>query len=361
MNIREIKPRIREIFKHFNIEVFKDGMHDKIHCLVHADGNPSALVNKNGTIKCYGCGAVYDIFDTIGFIKGVKDFSSQLKYACEILNIQKENVDTKLVNRENRKLFRGHKKHTEFVPVTLDIARGYVDKNGKSIPGIYNKSRIREILAYSKIDCDIDGNGFPFLSESGMVNCVDFRILEKTGKKHVITFWFDGQSVKIKNPPSLIWGLDHIDTEKPCLIVEGAKCAKLAHEKLGNNFSIHTWNRGCEGAKYCDWDSVSGFKEYYLFYDYDQKLDKTGNLMSPERQPGTKVMNEISDTILEVNNDAIFYFIPPCSEAISYKNDGADIVEHLMFMSAEDTVEYILSYAHEYGKTIDGNLYELPF
>lgn len=335
MFLGEIKKLLPNLLEKNGIPLIRDGKSWKSTCLVHSDSNPSVQINMNGRAFCYGCGAVYDIFDAVGYIEGIGNFKEQLSRICSIFNITVTNSKNySSYKRESKPVFRGRGliKDHRFVSLNIESARL-----------AYNLKRAREILSYSKISGRIESQ-YPFLSENGNVMCADFRIIEDSGKKKVITFWFDGQSLKISDPPNLIWGLDHKDTNKPCLIVEGSKCGKIAHEKLGHYFSVHTWNRGCEGAKYCDWSKVLGFENYYLFYDYDQKRDQYNEILPIKQQPGYKAMFQISDLILELNNNenTNCYLIPPSEDAINLKNDGADIEEQLQVFTPDECIDYII-------------------
>lgn len=331
MNISDLKKLTPDLLQRNGIDLYKDGKNIKISCLIHAEKNPSAQLNSNGTVFCHGCGSIYDVFDIVGIIEGIKGFKNQKKFLCDMFGIVNTD-DIHPTEKKTKPLFRGHVSHCKFVPLPIETARR-----------VYGKSRVIDLLTRLKIfehGAEFVA-AYPYFSESGLVNAVDYRI-QHDYDKQVITVWFDGQNIRVKDPPNLIWGLNHIDPEKPCLIVEGAKCAQLAEEKIGDVFSVHTWNRGTAGAKYCDWNPIGVYKEIFIMYDADRKLDPKGKLIPTNKQPGKKCADEISDRLLEINEGCEIIMMEPHVDAIKLKPDGADIVEMFEIFTPEQVCGYIL-------------------
>jgi hypothetical protein len=327
MNFKDLKKLTPDLLQKYGIDLYKDGKSTKIFCLVHGEKNPSAQLNANGTIFCHGCGAIYDVFDCVGILEGIQGPKNQLKFLCDSFGIV--NTEDIRFEKQTKPLFRGHVSHSKFVPLPIDTARR-----------IYGKTRTLDLLSRFGINGDFVA-AYPYLSETGFVNAVDYRVDENFNKQ-VVTVWFDGHNIRIKDPPNLIWGLDHIDKEKPCLIVEGAKCASIAHEKIGDNFAVHTWNRGTNGARYCDWSPIGIYDQIFIMYDADRKKTPEGEMLPTDNQPGRKCALEIMDRLLEINENCEVTLMEPHGDCLKLKPDGADIVEMFEIFSPDEVCDFIL-------------------
>jgi hypothetical protein len=325
MNLSDIKKLLLPFLEKNNIEIYNEGVRKKIRCLnpFHCEKNPSAQINNGASVHCYACGSVYDIFDIVQYFGLANDFKSALNYLKNEYNFD---VDTD-IKKEPKPVFRGHVRKANFVPLEFEAAKYE-----------YRISIVKQRVLKAGIENPVFDGAWPFLSRDGLVNCVDFRFLDEH-RKHIITAWYDGRTVKIKDPPNLIWGLDHIDYSKTALIVEGTKCASEAHDRLGKRYCVHTWNRGSNAAKYADWEPICGYKKVFLLADRDRKTDKHGNY--PKKQIGQKAMEEISGTLKDGNEDirCVVKEAPQCVEEI--KKDGGDIIEMFQIMSIDDIVNFI--------------------
>jgi hypothetical protein len=324
-NIDQIKSRLSEYLELNDVKIYGKGKNKKIYCLVHSENNPSAQLNQK-SIVCHGCGAKYDVFDCASFLNFIDGFKNQLKHVCETLG-ESYDENFKNVKHEKRKpLFRVPVEHTESVCLKIDVARK-----------VYCISRLNDLAEYAKIDGKFV-KAWPYMTINGLVKCVDVRYENKDGKKSVVTVWYNGKEVQMSNPPNCIWGLDHIDYRKPALILEGAKCASLAHENL-ESFCCYTWNRGTNAVRYPNWDPIKKHESIYFLYDHDEKADNKGVILCDEDQPGMKCALELKKIIPKLQLINIPDFV---INELGDNRDGADLEQMIEYMTSKEIEEYIL-------------------
>lgn len=81
----EAKARIEEYLRGKGLPLTRP-----FHCLnpLHADAHASMSYDRDRQrVKCFACGAVYDLFDLVGLDYGLQDFPAKLAKACELYNI----------------------------------------------------------------------------------------------------------------------------------------------------------------------------------------------------------------------------------------------------------------------------------
>ena len=149
-------------------------------------------------------------------------------------------------------------------PVALpaQVAMGDAAANVKAV---YAKSRILEIAKMMKNPIAQAGQiaaVWWYKNAEGLVDGLDVRF-EKEGPdgkpgKIVVTYWYDGQSVKTSPAPVLVYGRDCLALfpSRPVCIHEGAKCASLAQEALPDFVHV-AWSGGAQKAVKADWRSKS--------------------------------------------------------------------------------------------------------
>lgn len=329
MDLKQAKKYMPDYLERIGVKIHRDGNRKKILCQnpFHAEKKPSAQLNDTGIVNCYGCSARYDVFDLIGWNESISGLGEQIKRFTAIFGAEVDNLKQP---HEVKPVFRGWVKRTDYVSLEIKSARS-----------VYRVSQVLRLMDKCRIKDPVFDGAYPYLSDDGKVDAVDFRILSGN-EKQVITVWFDGRNLKTRNPPNLIWGLDHLDYEKPALIVEGAKCAKIAHDLLGDAFSVHTWNRGTAGAIYCNWEKITGFERIYFLADADRKRMNSGDLVPLIEQVGTKCMIKIAENINEINENCKIKVCEAHECVLGLKTSGGDIEEMKQLMTKDEIVSYIL-------------------
>jgi 5S rRNA maturation endonuclease (ribonuclease M5) len=141
---------------------------------------------------------------------------------------------------------------------------------------IYTPENIERIRKYSKNEIIHSGkiNGrWEYYDIDNNIIGADIRFEElntPTGekpKKTVCTFWYNGKTLKMADGPYIIYNLYNAvkgtGKDKPIVIHEGAKCAKIANSKFDKLESI-AYNRGVENADKPDWSHFKNRKVYIL-------------------------------------------------------------------------------------------------
>lgn len=91
MNFEEKKDYIREQIQNYLETRHNINTRKNFKCLnpAHDDKNPSMSLNKKANnVKCFSCGATYDIFDLIGLDYGINDFIGQFNQACNLYGVE---------------------------------------------------------------------------------------------------------------------------------------------------------------------------------------------------------------------------------------------------------------------------------
>ena len=175
--------------------------------------------------------------------------------------------------------------------------------------------------------------------------------------KTVLTLYWDGKTLRAKQPPVLLYGLDCLwkvltDTDKQnrldgkpwgssvdICFHEGCKSATEARKIKG--FVHMGWNGGCKKASYADLSPLNGFSgTVYLYPDDDVKHTKDGGAAPQEETTWEfQAMLTLSSRLTEMGVNAIV--VEPLPKAREVKDDGADIVEALEVERPEMIADWI--------------------
>jgi 5S rRNA maturation endonuclease (ribonuclease M5) len=324
---------LERYLQYSGIEVRQDGQMRCINNAAHNNGdkNFSAKLYKNegsghSRVKCFACDFDGDIYDVVGHVQNEHEFVKQYEVLEKIFGGVSEHYnDTKKSEPE--------KKPAEKLPaVAVDIEKAksiYSDENIDRVRGFSKNEITKSGIVRGKWEYDdIDGN----------IIGIDVRIesekapIEGKREKVVSTFWYNGKSLKMSDGPYLIYNLhDSVKgsgKDKPKIIHEGAKCARIANKAFNNTIST-AYNRGSQNADKPEW------KKYYN--------DGTGVYILPDNDaPGLTAANKIKG---KLPNAIILKTIYKHFEIEDKK--GADIEQLLEQASPEEIESYILNYTEE--------------
>ena len=160
-----------------------------------------------------------------------------------------------------------------------------------------------------------------------------FRFTNSEGGKEVLPLTFCENSKTGKQEwrwmgfkvPRYLFGLNYL-TEKPdatVLLVEGEKCAAAAALALPE-YACLTWPGGTKAVDKIDWSPLAG-KKIIIWPDCDGQLDKDGELLPVEKQPGMAAALKIENTLLLQGCNVSVLNIP----APGKKKSGWDVVDAL--------------------------------
>lgn len=124
--------------------------------------------------------------------------------------------------------------------------------------------------------------------------------------------------------PRPLYGLDRLSerAQRPVLIVEGEKCADLAHAQLGEVYDVITWPGGSKVVARADWAPLKG-RQVIIWPDCDAQKDRSGDLLPAVRQPGIAAAEKIATILAELGCKVQIVQIPAPGE----KPGGWDIVD----------------------------------
>jgi len=216
-------------------------------------------------IKCFACGWVGDIYDLCGLINGENDFIEQYKIIDKVFGI------CKFSEMPENYVASGGKSGSDIEPVKfVAVPR---DRAGH----IFRKEQIDNCRSYSKHDIVRNGEikGHWFYDDcNGRIIAIDvrFELATENGiKKTVQTFWYDGRRVCSYGKINIIYNLyEALNCNRPIIIHEGAKCAKIGKSAL-TNFCNVSYNRGVQNADKPEWKVLSRPDEItYILPDNDE-------------------------------------------------------------------------------------------
>lgn len=329
-NTSAYKPRLKEYLTKKGVNIVKEGNILKMNCPTHNDNDPSAIIyetGKNGGtpyVYCPVCGdsAKYDIFEMAGYLSSANTFPEKLKDVQSVLGIITDEYTAPSAkersSKKNSTATKGDSKST-MTPVSDTL-----NKKEK----IFTQKRFKELGDFSKYGSKITGN-WAYRNEKGEIEIVDIRYEGGAKKKNVVSFYYNGKTVKSKGAPVVIYNR-HLLSKYPdhtILIVEGAKTAKAAEVLIPFGFLPMTWNGGSSKVNTPDWSCIHGRKVF--FFPDDDK-------------PGIKAAEQFFDRNLAHFAD-LCKIITPYEKARELKNSGADIVEILQLISPEELSKYIMS------------------
>lgn len=217
-------------------------------------------------------------------------------------------------------------------PVALpsEVAMGNAEKG---IKAVYSKSRILEIAKMMKNPIaqarQIKGVWW-YKNEKGEVDGLDVRFeladsVSGRKEKIVVTYWFDGTTVRTSPAPVLVYGRDQLAAHPdwPAVIHEGAKCAALAAEALPDFVHI-AWSGGAQKAGKADWGCLQS-REVVIYPDADD----------PGFTAARTIADRLKGTALKTSIRA------PLAQAVERFGAGSDIAEALQVASAAELSEYL--------------------
>jgi putative DNA primase/helicase len=232
--------------------------------------------------------------------------------------------DSPYVPQAPRPASRGRPPAAKPVALPAEIAMGNAEKNVKAV---YSKSRILEIAKMMKNPIAQAGQiaaVWWYKNEKGDVDGLDVRF-ELAREKIVITYWYDGTTVRTSPAPVLIYGRDQLIARPDTTICihEGAKCAEAAAKALPDFVHI-AWSGGAQKAGKADWGCLRG-REVIIYPDADA--------------PGSSAAYAIRERLQGLAKS--FYIRAPLPAAVARFGPGSDIVEAMQVASPEELGEYL--------------------
>jgi len=265
-------------------------------CPKHSDDDPSATLYDNQEtpyLYCPVCSENFSIFDVAGLLDGTNDFTKMI-----------ESVNQTLGNVMPEKKSSAPKEKKKSEPISIDQER---------VKEVYKKEVITKLGIEKKWGSFVFAWGYT--DKDNKIIAVDVRFEDEKKKKDVITFFYDG-SLKWFGAPIIIYNLySALQSEKPLLIVEGAKCVDIAAAL--SEFTPVSWNGGAGKAHLVDW-SVFSSREIFILPDNDD--------------PGLKAAHKIKEQL-------------PQSKIVKSPTNGKgdDIEQFLEKMSPDALTAYILN------------------
>ncbi len=266
-------------------------------CPFHTENTPSFSVNRDRqSFKCFGCGAGGDVIDFVQKHQGVS-----MGVAMEYLTTDATAEPVKKSAPKN--------KADNCVPVQYEEAKTVFSREAMQgyADNIFGEKPKKFIKAW------------PYKNAEGAVELVAVRFEDDTGKKDVLSYYFDGQRLKMKGYPTLLYGRDNLvkHPEKDVLLVSGEKCAEAANS-LG--FIGVTSNGGEKKIKQVDLSPLES-RSIFLWPDDDK--------------PGADWAEYL---IEKFPNARIVEHIPAIRDKVP---KGADIADALEFMQPEAVLKHI--------------------
>jgi len=296
----QYKRRLREFLQKRGVE-YKAST-KTWRCPNHNDADPSATLYDKQDIPmfyCPVCEQSWTVIDLAGIMDGVTETKDKIEAVKKTLGIVDDKYPPESV--KNRDKYQPESVKTNAVPLTLEQARE-----------IYQKSEIQKVADKSGWGQIV--KSWPYHDQHGNIIAMDVRFENEKGKQ-VVTWYYNGKTIATKNYPKLIYNLaDAMSTEKPLLIVEGAKCAEIA--RALNYFCPVSWNGGSGKAHLIDW-SVFADREIFILPDNDD--------------PGIRAAKKIKEQLPQAK------IIKPVTNG-----KGDDIEQFLQIMTQEELTKAIL-------------------
>jgi len=111
--------------------------------------------------------------------------------------------------------------------------------------------------------------------------------------------------------------------DKPVLVVEGEKCADVAHAQLSRWVDVVSWPGGGKAVQKADWSALAG-RRVILWPDCDAKTAKgSDELLAAARQPGIAAMRKLADILAPLETTVRWVGIPEPGEVA----DGWDVAD----------------------------------
>lgn len=303
-DINKLKFRLKDYLIAENVSYNKSK--NTWRCCNHQDNVESAVYYEKGknsdypVLWCPSCGFNGSVFDVAGKIHNTVDFKQMLKIVKNVLGVPDQEDAPKRPKEEIK------------TPIPFPTDEN-IKKQFNNI--IINKGVEKEWGNYSA--------AWKYHDKDGNAIAIDVRYEREGERKVVTTWWFDEKDKKLKwySAPAFVYNRHLCDTDKPIIIHEGAKNAEYANERMPEFLHI-AYSGGSSRADKIDWSFLNK-KEVYILPDDDE--------------PGEKAAKKIKKQLPNAK------IIPPIKKAREIKIKGADIVEILQVMSADEFKEYILN------------------
>lgn len=314
------------------VDLKKQGSDYKGCCPFHTENTPSFNVNdRTQSYKCFGCDAGGDVIEFIMKLQNL-DF----KAACEFLGAEQTDSGSyeppkKTPAKKTPAKKTPPKVKAKIVPLSYEAAKDHYTHDALEATSQFLTEGKKLVKAWK------------FLNEDSEVEVVTARWEDSDGKKTVLTYYWDGTGLKMKNYPVLLYNRDRLknEQEKDVLIVFGEKCAEIVDEHLSDQFIPVTWNGGEKKVKDVDFSPIEN-RTVFCWPDDDVKHDKEGQLLPQDQQPGTITAEAIKKLIPQVQT---VDFIPELREI---EPDGADIYEAFQHFAGDymAIVDHIYKNSH---------------
>jgi 5S rRNA maturation endonuclease (ribonuclease M5) len=300
------------------VELKKQGSSYVGNCPFHDEKNGSFNVDQNlQSFKCFGCEQQGDVIDFIQEHKNL-DFKEAVKF-----------LGGEIKSNRPAKKKAEPPKPAKYIALPYDQAKDHFTLDVMQDRADYifgdNPHKFKQ--------------AWPYKNEKGEVEIVVARFEDEEGNKSVLSMYWDGKTIKLKNYPVLLFNRDLLTAhpEKPVLIVEGEKAATAAAELT--DFVTTTWNGGGAKSNKVDWSPLKN-REVFIFPDDDQQVylngPRKGQVKPSHEQPGNKVAAKIKKKLPHAK------IVKPIIKARKVKKSGADIVEILQVMSSDEITAHIL-------------------
>lgn len=283
-------------------------------CPNHDDEHPSATIYDGERLYCPVCELTMDVFDVAGLIKGITEPKGQYEEVARVVG--GDMPETKPEPKPQT---------GSDTPVSLDY-----ETNAKDV---YSRKAIEYVGSWIYKDKATDvkfTKAWACKSRDGkQVHQIDARFdyTNKSGKpaKDVITIYYNGERLKAKNAPLRLYNLDQIDGAEAVCIHEGCKSCEYGRTAIPEWAHI-TWNGGAKKASKIDLSEIANITvPVYLIPD-DDKV-------------GIDAMESLHKRLTK--EGVVSKIIPPLKEARKIKRKGADIVEWLEVMPADEIKKYV--------------------
>lgn len=317
----------------------------------NSDSNFSAKYYANkgkshARVKCHGCGGKWDIYDLSGVYNNTSDFIEQYNIIDglfgngevgesgkhvkpEIVVVPKEPKQNKNVDYEKEHVVLTPKKTREVF--TRESVK-YVTKSHKD--EVIRDGEICKFWIYTDKDNNtiaVDARFEKEVEVSTKSNETEDKTTRIKRVKKVVTFWYNGISIKYAGSFNIIYNLYDIikETKKPIIIHEGAKCASIGKKNM-DEFVHISYNRGSNHAGKIDWSIISD-RKVYILQDNDSEGFKAAS----------SIKNKLQNAIILKS----IYMSFDCNNI-----HGADIEQLLEYGKHDEISKYILSYSEEIEK-----------
>lgn len=283
-------------------------------CPFHTENTPSFVVSEAKQLYCcHGCGAGGDVIEFIREHKfGAEEPKTGFIKAVEYLGGEIESEPVKYEPKQSKP-----EEPTKYEPLPYADAQNHYtgDVMQNMADFIFSKREDKPQLVKAWPYKDLDENG------NLIVDLVAARLEDSKGKKSVLSFYYNGDTVKMKSYPILLFNRDRLknEPEKDVLIVFGEKCAEIADEC---GFIGVTWNGGEKKVNKVDFEPLQG-RSCWVWADDDE--------------PGRKCLAEVVNAVPHVQTVEVFKEL---REAVPKGADIADALEY--FGGSVDCVpEYV--------------------